>query len=67
MPHWQMHSVSIKALVGSPRLDDTENGAKNGIIPSLAIAWNFKTRSAIRQKQCHLHYDMLDKIWKKYL
>ena len=35
-----MHSVRTKALVGSPRLEDTEKGAKNGIIASLAMAYN---------------------------
>lgn len=41
IPHWQMHSVSINALVGSPRFDDTANGWRNGIIWSLAIACNW--------------------------
>lgn len=30
----------IKYLVGSPRLEETANGARNGIISSLAIAWS---------------------------
>lgn len=39
IPHWQITIVNSKALTGSPRLDETANGDKNGIIPSLAIAW----------------------------
>lgn len=38
MPHWQISTVNIKALVGSPLLEETANGAKKGIIPSFAIA-----------------------------
>ena len=38
IPPWHMISVAIKARVGSPRDDDTANGAKNGTIPSLAMA-----------------------------
>lgn len=38
IPHWQIRRVRIRARVGSPRLDDTSNGFKNGIIPSRAIA-----------------------------
>lgn len=33
-----MKTVNINALVGSPRLDDTANGLKNGIVSSLAMA-----------------------------
>lgn len=38
IPPWQMKTVNINALVGSPRLDDTANGLKNGIVSSLAMA-----------------------------
>lgn len=40
MPHWQISSVRTKALVGSPLLEDTAKGAKNGMIPSFAMAWS---------------------------
>lgn len=38
-----MHRVRINALVGSPREEDTANGAKNGMMPSLAIACDKRT------------------------
>lgn len=38
MPHWQMHIVRMRARVGSPRLEETANGARNGIMLSLAMA-----------------------------
>lgn len=40
MPDWHMTNVNMSARVGSPRLDDTANGRKNGITSSLAIAWS---------------------------
>lgn len=38
IPHWQMNNVANKARVGSPRDEDTANGLRNGMIPSLAMA-----------------------------
>lgn len=40
IPHWQIRIVKIRARVGSPRFDETANGARNGITSSLAIACN---------------------------
>lgn len=38
MPHWHIKTVSISARVGSPLLEDTANGCKNGMMPSFAMA-----------------------------
>lgn len=35
-----MNSPRSTYLVGSPLLDETAKGAKNGIISSLAMAWS---------------------------
>lgn len=38
MPPWQMKSVRMRARVGSPRLEETANGLRNGMTSSLAMA-----------------------------
>lgn len=39
MPHWHTMTVIISALVGSPDADDLANGCRNGMMSSLAMAW----------------------------
>lgn len=38
IPPWQIKTVKIRARVGSPRLEDTANGLRNGMTSSFAMA-----------------------------
>lgn len=38
IPPWQIMTVKSRARVGSPRFEDTANGARNGMTSSLAMA-----------------------------